>query len=203
MTPQEFQRAAGITEDPLNRLSAFLELLGKWQARINLVGGDSLRDPWRRHLLDSAQLASLIPETATTIVDIGSGAGFPGLVLAVLGPWKIQLIESNARKSAFLREAARVLGVEVEILTGRVEKVRPVPADVITARACAPLPQLLGYAAPFCGPQTICLFHKGRGVHKELTESQKTWQIDVMSIPSVTDASGVVLKIKGVAPHER
>lgn len=203
MTATEFQSLVKIREDRRSRFEAFLELLKKWQAKINLVGDETLLDPWRRHFLDSAQLAPLVPAHAKQIVDIGSGAGFPGLILATLGPWRVHLIESNTRKSAFLREATRVLGVAVDIHTERIESMTPFSADVITSRACAPLSRLLRYASPFCVAHTICLFHKGRGYREELTESQKTWQIEVMPIPSKADPWGVILKIKGVAPHER
>ena len=198
LTPEAFRRQTNVSRETLGRLERYAELLRKWQRAINLVGPDTLPDLWRRHMLDSAQLYPLIPPGARTLLDLGSGAGFPGLVLAILGVPEVHLVESDSRKCAFLREAGRVTGTipgNVTIHSCRIEDLRPWPVDVITARACARLDRLLAYAEPFLGERTICLFPKGRTVNEELTEAAKTWSMTVERRPSVTESSGVILQL--------
>ena len=203
LSPADFQSALGASDLVMQRLSVYAELLSKWQRRINLVGKATLDDLWRRHMMDSAQLLPLIPERARTLVDLGSGAGFPGLVLAILGIPEVHLVESDGRKCAFLQEAARVTDTSVEIHRTRIEKTPSIAADVVTARACAPLPSLLSYAQPFLRKGSICLFPKGRNAEEELTESQKKWIIDVTRIKSLTDPQAEILKLQDIGPrHE-
>lgn len=188
-----------VSRETLERLEAYAALLAKWQRAVNLVGTGTLPDLWRRHLLDSAQLRALLPPGATNLVDLGSGAGLPGLVLAILGAPDVHLVEADAKKCAFLREAARVTASVVTIHNARIEDLVPWPADVVTARALAPLPVLLGYAARFATPKTICLFLKGRGFAEELTESLKSRTMTVQQVPSRSDPSGTVLRLEGIA----
>ncbi|TAN54913.1 MAG: 16S rRNA (guanine(527)-N(7))-methyltransferase RsmG [Magnetospirillum sp.] len=198
MGPKEFQAKSGVSRETLRRLAAYAELLVKWQARINLVGLETIPDLWSRHILDSAQLFPLIPSTARRLVDLGSGAGFPGLVLAVMGAPDVHLVESDARKCAFLREAARVTGTMVTVLNKRAEQIPPLNADVVTARALAPLAKLLDWAAPHLAPGGQCLFLKGRGADDELTATAKEWNIAVDRVPSLTDPAGLVLQLREV-----
>ena len=185
------------------RLETYAALLNRWTGAINLVSRGSLDDLWRRHMLDSAQLLPLLPPAPAgrqrVIVDLGSGAGFPGLVLALLGAGDLHLIESDRRKAEFLREAARQAGCSVRIHNLRIEDLPPLAADVITARACAPLAELLSYACEFPGHGPglgpCCLFHKGRRVDEELTEARKRWNMTVERFPSCTDPSGTILRI--------
>src|SRR5215470_958442 len=135
--PEDFAGAIPVSRETLARLEAYAALLAQWSARINLVGRDTLADLWRRHILDSAQLYPFVPGSARNLIDFGSGAGLPGLVLAILGIPNVELIEADSRKSAFLREAARVTGAAVAIRPCRIQAVPPHPADVLTARACA------------------------------------------------------------------
>ena len=199
LTPEDFARQASVSRETLDRLKRYADLLLKWQKAINLVSGESLGDLWRRHFLDSAQLRPLIPAQAKTLLDLGSGAGFPGLVLAILGVPEVHLVESDSRKSAFLREAARVTGLtnpgQVTLHSRRIEQLAPWPVDVVTARGCADLDKLLTYAAPFLKPDTICLFPKGRTVNEELTRAAKKWTMTVQRRSSMTDSSGVILQI--------
>lgn len=194
--PDGFQRLTGLDAATVRRLSAHLARLERWQRAINLVSAASLGDPWRRHVLDSAQLVPLLPAGARTIVDLGSGAGFPGLVIAVISGLTVELVESDARKCAFLAEAARITGASVRIRNQRIETVSGVGADVVTARACAPLPKLLGYARQISAPDGCCLFLKGKGVEAELTESRKTWMMRATCIPSRSDTSGTIVRIE-------
>src|SRR6266404_3679270 len=151
LDPHSFAALSGVSRETLGRLEAYAELLVRWSARINLVGANTLDDPWRRHFLDSAQLFADVPEATQSLVDLGSGAGFPGLVLAILGVPGVELIEADARKCAFLREAARIAAAPVIIRNVRIEAVPAHIVDVVTARACAPLDRLLVLAQRFIG----------------------------------------------------
>ncbi|MDP6705452.1 MAG: 16S rRNA (guanine(527)-N(7))-methyltransferase RsmG [Alphaproteobacteria bacterium] len=192
-------RQLDVSRETLDRLSAHVALLGRWQRRINLVSNESLRDVWRRHVLDSAQLRRYRPRLDGLWLDLGSGAGFPGLVLAILGLGRVRLVESDQRKCAFLAEAARITGTEVEIVPRRIESLAPGPADVITARALAPLPKLLATAAPLVGAETELLLWKGQDVEIELTEAAKYWNMRIERLPSVTDPAGTILSLRELA----
>lgn len=199
LSAADFQSRTGVSGPTLARLETMAALLVKWQARINLIGRGTLADIWRRHMLDSAQLAPLLPPAARTVVDLGSGAGFPGLVLAILGVPGVHLIESDGRKCAFLQEAARATETAVTIHHLRAEAVPALVADAVTARALAPLSQLLDLAEKFLAPHTICVFPKGRTVEEELTEGQKNWMMAVTRIDSVTDSDATILKLEDIS----
>lgn len=203
LTPQAFAASINVSRETLVSLESYAEILIRWQKTINLVSGGSLVDLWRRHMLDSAQLFGLLPPTARSLVDLGSGAGFPGLVLAIMGLPEVHLVESDERKCVFLAEAARVAGMNPGrnpiIHRARLERMTGWPVDAVTARGCAPLQKLLGYAEPFLRPETICLFPKGRHVADELTSAGKTWRMTVDRITSVSDSSGTILRIMQVA----
>jgi 16S rRNA (guanine527-N7)-methyltransferase len=201
--PEGFAELVPVSRETLSRLEAYAALLTRWSTRINLVGRDTLADLWRRHILDSAQLQRLVPNSAGNLTDLGSGAGLPGLVLAILGVPGIELIEADSRKAAFLREAARITGADVTIRACRVQAVLPHPADVITARACAPLDRLLDLAEPFLAPDTLCLFPKGERFEEELTVARKAWTMNVSVEPSLSDRRGVILRLQQVAREPR
>ncbi|HLY45924.1 MAG TPA: 16S rRNA (guanine(527)-N(7))-methyltransferase RsmG [Stellaceae bacterium] len=197
-----FAAASGVSRETLARLEAYRALLAEWSRRINLVAGSTLDDVWRRHFLDSAQLLPLVPRGAQSLIDLGSGAGFPGLVLAILGVAQVELVEADARKCAFLREAARVAQAPVRIHNSRIESLPPRPFDVVTARGCAPLDRLLVLAQPFVAPGTRCLFPKGEQAGQELAAAQQHWKFDVTSQQSRSDPRGVILCLSGVARRE-
>ena len=199
LDPAGFAALTGVSRETGARLEAYAALLAQWNQRINLVSRDSLRDPWRRHFLDSAQLFSYVPARTRSLVDLGSGAGFPGLVLAILGIPGIELIESDARKCAFLREAARIADAPVAIHHARIEAVPSHEVDVVTARACAPLDRLLVMAQRFIAPHTICLFLKGERAEEELTAARRGWTMLAARHPSRADPRGVILKLEQVA----
>lgn len=198
--PEQFARATGVSRETLARLKAFVGLLTDWNTRHNLVSQSSLDDVWRRHVWDSAQLYPLIPTSAKSLVDLGSGAGFPGMVLATLlrarPGFRTVLYEATRKKCEFLRLATQAVGVAAEVRCGRIEEASPEMFDVVTARACAPLSKLLSYAAPFQGPNTTNLFLKGQLVDAELTEAAKSWKMQVVRHPSQTAASGTILEIR-------
>ena len=200
--PEQFAAKAGVSRETLSRLKAYADLLGDWNARHNLVARSTLPDLWHRHVWDSAQLAPLIPETAHTLADLGSGAGFPGLVLAAMRPeLKVTLHEATTKKCAFLQAAADRMGLTVAIRNARLEDLGPQPFDVVTARAVAPLPLLLDYAHRFTGPNTVCLFLKGQNVGSELTEASKYWNMKASQVPSQTDPSAAIVMVRELGPR--
>jgi 16S rRNA (guanine527-N7)-methyltransferase len=201
----DFQAATNVSRETFARLKIYADLLSKWNRSINLVAGASLVDPWRRHFLDSAQLWPLLPSPPSgrprVLVDLGSGAGFPGLVLAIMGAGMVHLIDADQRKAVFLREVARATGADVVVHACRIEDVTALSADVVMARACAPLHRLLGLSAPFLRPtrtgQTggIGLFLKGRSLRKELTDSTGKWKMHFDLHPSRTDPAAQILRL--------
>jgi 16S rRNA (guanine527-N7)-methyltransferase len=195
---EAFGDLLGVSRETLERLSVYLGLLRRWQPAINLVGPATLADPWRRHFLDCAQLAAHVPGAARSCIDVGSGGGFPGMVLALLGVAGVHLIESDRRKAQFLREVARATGAVVTVHAERIERLRPWPADVVTARALAPLPRLLELVEPFVSADTVCLFLKGGSVARELTEARISWHMVSERLPSRSHPSGVILELRGV-----
>ena len=196
LMPAEFAKAIPVSRETLDRLKIYADLLVKWQAKINLVGPATIPDLWRRHMLDSAQLAAHLPEGP--ILDLGSGAGFPGLVLAILRGGPVHLVESDVRKCAFLREAARVTGADVVIHNSRIESLEKFPISAITARALAPLSKLLEWADSFLEEGVQCLFLKGRACEEELTEAAKDWIMTCERVPSLSDRSGYILHLSEV-----
>ena len=187
-----------VSRETLEQLEALVATLVRWQKAINLVGRATIEDVWTRHVLDSAQLVPFIPAEAKSLADLGSGGGFPGLVLAALRPdLAITLIEVDARKAAFLGEAGRRMELKKapRVVIGRIEEVPAAKADVVTARALAPLGQLLVWADRHRADTAICLFHKGKDWQSELTEAMKDWDIVCQPLSSVTDRDAVILRI--------
>ncbi len=195
-----FARLVPVSRETTARLETLLASLARWQRRINLVGAASLADPWRRHILDSAQLFRHLPGSEIRLLDLGSGAGFPGLVLAIMGVREVHLVESDRRKAVFLREAARETGCAgVHVHAARIEETTPFPVDAVTARALAPLPRLLTLAEPFLGPATVALFPKGRNLEAELTAARRHWRMRPQIEPSLSAAEGRILILREVA----
>jgi len=203
--PEDFAARTGVSRETLGRLKVYAALLQDWNSRHNLVSQGSLGDMWRRHFWDSAQLAPLVPGPAKTLADLGSGAGFPGLVLAELlrNRVSVTLHEATAKKCAFLQAAAEKMDLAITIANARMEDLPTRPYDVLTARACAPLPRLLNYAQKFLGPDSICLFLKGQNVGSELTEAHKSWRMKLRQIPSLTDPTGVIVELGELSRHDR
>jgi 16S rRNA (guanine527-N7)-methyltransferase len=228
-TPAAVAAHFGVSRETFGRLEAYADLLRQWQTVKNLVAPSTLDVLWPRHIADSLQLLPLAPQ-ARVWLDLGSGAGFPGLVIAIalmevkrnaaVGHWDhggahgvrpagsdpilVHLVESNARKCAFLAEVARRTRAPVEIHGDRiellVEKRRIESVEVVTARALAPLGKLLGYAHPFLSAETRCLFLKGRDVEREIEEARSQWQFDVRLVPSQTDEHGRIVILNSVKP---
>ncbi|HPG88037.1 MAG TPA: 16S rRNA (guanine(527)-N(7))-methyltransferase RsmG [Hyphomicrobium sp.] len=204
--PESFRTQFGISRETLARFETYAALLTRWQKTINLVAPSTVGDVWHRHFADSAQLMRYAPNGATRWLDLGSGAGFPGLVLAILaaerGGQRHTLIESDTRKAAFLREVARETGVAVEIVTARIELAETAAKvgeiNCVTARALAPLPRLATWVAPYFGSSTVGLFLKGRDVAAELDEARREWDFDFQLLPSVTDEAARVVRMSGL-----
>ena len=197
---KQFQEQTGVSGETLGRLQAYAALLERWQKKINLVGSNTIKYLWLRHMLDSAQLYPLLPKPDVSIIDFGSGAGFPGLVLAIMGGPTVTLIESDSRKCAFLAEAMRVTGTgpTARLENRRIEDLEPVRADVVTSRALASVDKLLIFAEPFLSKGSICLFPKGKKVDEELTETEERWMMRVSKFQSQSDPSGTILKLENV-----
>nr|WP_210339824.1 16S rRNA (guanine(527)-N(7))-methyltransferase RsmG [Bosea sp. ASV33] len=191
-----------VSRETEERLALLVAELGRWQAAKNLVSSATLADVWTRHIADSLQIFGLA-EGRERWLDLGSGGGFPGLVIGIClaeqGKGQIDLVESNARKCAFLRHAARVTGAPVKVHTARIEDVIgdfTGKVDVVTARALAPLPQLLVWCEELLRTGTLGLFPKGQHLDTELTDSARYWKIQATTVSSVTDAAARILMVR-------
>ncbi len=200
--PEEFAAASNVSRETLARLTRYAQTLADWNSRQNLVSEASLEELWHRHIWDSAQLFPLIPAAAKSLVDLGSGAGFPALVLACLlrerEGFRTVLYESVAKKCRFLEAAAAAMGLEIEIRPRRIEEAAPESFDVVTARACAPLEKLLSYAERFQGPKTVNLFLKGQSAEAELTAAAEYWRMRIERRSSRTAPSATILIIREI-----
>jgi len=188
-----------VTADTEARLERFVALLLRWNATLNLIAPGDAPVVRRRHVEDSLQLVPLIPAGVDRAVDLGSGGGFPGLVLAIATGLPFDLIESDRRKASFLRSAILETGAPARVHACRIEEAGVAPASLVTARALAPLPRLLPLAAPFLAEGGTCLFLKGARVEAEIETARADWRMDVETIPSRTDPAGCILRITGLA----
>jgi len=189
-----------VSREAREKFNRYSELLLKWQNTINLISDTTLEDMAERHFLDSAQLIKYIPNKEIKLVDMGSGAGFPGLVLAILGVSEVHLIESDVRKATFLREVSRETNTKVTVHDDRVEDTSIADIDLITARALAPLRDLLTMAEKLSssGHKFSCLFMKGEKTDEELEKAQKRWGFTVETHQSITDDTGKILNINNL-----
>ncbi len=198
-----FDDVFDVSRETLDLLEAYRRLLVKWNPSINLVAKSTIDDIWHRHFSDSAQLFALSDADQGALwLDIGSGGGLPGVVISILSKMsargiRVVLVESDARKCAFLRTVARDLDLDLEILERRIETVEPIGADIVTARAFASLSELLELAELHGGIEPICLFPKGQTFNAELTQALESWNITPELIPSLTDPLARIIKIKG------
>lgn len=198
--PAEFAGEYGVSRGTLERLEIFDRQLLEWSDRLNLVARSTLEDRWNRHYRDSAQLFQLIPLQAKTLIDLGSGAGFPGLVLAAMGAERnlqVNLVEATGKKAAFLTAATSAMDLSnVAVIPQRIESITISSPDVVTARALAQLDKLLAYANEIADKNTVLIFPKGQGVEGELTAAAKSWHMKVEKRPSVTSPGSTVLVIR-------
>lgn len=200
MTEEEAKSAISelnVSRETLELLEGFISILNDWRSRINLIGPKEFDQIWARHVYDSAQLLPMV-EARARVIDLGSGAGFPGLVLgchAKSGGGEVTLVESVGKKCAFLADVTSKLQLPVRIENRRVESIRPQKVDFVTARAFAPLPRLLDYAEPWLRGGATGLFFKGERWREELTQAEECWTLAYKAIPSRTSETGVILKI--------
>ena len=203
--PESFAEALNVPHETIHRLTRYAELLAHWQKSINLVAPLTLPEVWSRHFADSAQLRSLAPD-ARLWLDLGSGAGFPGLVVAILQAqipdFRMHLVESNAKKCAFLAEVARATSAPVDIHAMRIEQLaesaQSLRPDVVSARALAPLPRLFELAKPFFGGGTRGLFLKGRETEAEIDAARERWDFDARLHPSLTAKDGRIVEVEAL-----
>ncbi|TKD26194.1 16S rRNA (guanine(527)-N(7))-methyltransferase RsmG [Rhodobacter capsulatus] len=201
--PEAFADLVDVSRETIERLERLEALLKKWNPAINLVSPRTLAEIWTRHFLDSAQILQSVAQAPQHWADLGSGGGFPGLVVGVLAKerfpdMRLTLVESDKRKAAFLLNSVRDLGLFAEVADRRIESLDPLAADVLSARALAPLEMLLSYAERHLSPAGIALFPKGNRWREEVAQAQQKWSFDFEPKPSATDPESVVLKIKGL-----
>ncbi len=199
---EELAAILDVSRETIDRLQVHADLVRKWQKAENLIAPSTLPELWRRHVADSAQLALLFPN-ALSAVDLGSGAGFPGLVFSIISGAHVDLVEANGRKCAFLREAVRVTSADAVVHEGRVEAVIAdwsSPPELVTARALAPLGKLLDLSQLLIAGSTRAAFHKGRDFQREVDEARQSWDFDLDIHRSRVDSDGVILEISRLAP---
>lgn len=192
-----------VSRETLQSLEDFSALVCRWNPAINLVSKATLPDLWSRHIVDSAQLFQRCPLDAKLWLDIGSGGGFPGIVVAVLAKelrpnMAVALVESDLRKATFLREAGRHLSLALQVHSVRVESLPPANADVLSARALAPLAALLESADKHLAKSGVALFPKGGQHNSEIAEARKDWSFDLTLLPSLSDEKAALLEIRNV-----
>ncbi|WP_386679358.1 16S rRNA (guanine(527)-N(7))-methyltransferase RsmG [Loktanella sp. R86503] len=192
-----------VSRETMTQLQLYQDLLVKWTSKINLIAPSTIESSWERHVIDSAQVFKYVPLGALHLVDIGSGGGLPGLVIAILAKERmpglaITLIESDQRKAAFLRTVARELDLAVSIKAERIEAVTDVRADVLTARALAPLLNLLSYGKQLLNDDGLALFQKGKSFQQEISQARTSWSFDLQEFPSETDDEARILQIKDI-----
>lgn len=196
-----YDASIDVPRETAETLRAFVDLLLRWNQRVNLVSDRSADTVWERHIADSLQLLPLLPYGTATILDLGSGAGFPGLILAIASGLRVDLVESDKRKAAFLIEAAARLGLGgVAVHAKRIEDAALQPAMLVTARALAPLHALLRHAHFLLAPGGTALFPKGRAAEEELTAASRNWIMRVERFPSRTDPASTILRISEIRP---
>lgn len=204
MTGDEFAQRFDVSRETLARLTAHCDLVLKWNRRINLVGRDSEPSIWWRHVADSAQLWRLRPTKLRHWADLGAGAGYPGLVIAALAAeaapeMRVTLVESDVRKAVFLGEAARAMGLRPAILSERIESIASLDADVVSARALAPLDRLLDHLEKHRRAGGVGLFPKGDTVHKEIESATQNRRVEHRIHPSITAPGAAIVEVGAVS----
>ena len=190
------QSHLNVSRETIDKLMTYEVQLLKWQRAVNLVSKSTLPDLWTRHMLDSAQLLKYIENDTKTIVDMGSGGGFPGMVLAMTGRFVVHFIDSDQKKIEFLRNVSRETNTKIHLHCCRLERAPEISADLVTARALAPLEKLLSYAEPFSHAKTQCLFLKGATWDEEIACIKQDWHVKFSTYNSITDPNGVILKVE-------
>lgn len=192
-----------VSRETSQQLETYVALLKKWTQRINLVSAATLDDVWQRHIADSIQVFDASDISSGSWVDLGSGGGLPGAIIAILARTErpdlhVTCVESDLRKATFLRSVSRETGCEFSVLNGRIEEIPAQKADIVSARALAPLPRLLGYVERHLSDEGVAILPKGSRHKEELTDAEKQWIFDYETLPSATDQNAVILRIRGI-----
>jgi len=201
VTEKTFAQKTNVSREALANMRIYAQLLTKWQKKINLVSESTMQDLWSRHFYDSFQLKAHFDKLATEkakILDIGSGAGFPGLLLSMLGCGEFHMVESNNKKCAFMRQVIRDTNCNAIIHNERIENIRPFHVDYIISRACASLDKLFDLGQNFIHEETLCLFLKGQTAEQEITDARRNWAFEVEKFTSITEDSGMLLKVSHI-----
>jgi 16S rRNA (guanine527-N7)-methyltransferase len=204
LTATDFQEATGASDAVMARLCRYHALLLEWNPKINLVSSTTLDDAWRRHFLDSAQLYPVFAHSGEnpTLADLGSGAGFPGMVLAIMGAQHVTLVERDVRKAAFLRTVAAETKTKIDLLNIGIQTIENRQFDVITSRALAELDELLKLSITIRKPSTHCLFLKGKTLDAELANAHKEWKMELRRMPSITDPDGFMVRLSQITKND-
>ena len=201
----ELSAKYNLTDTQSENLQIYVDLLRKWQKKINLVSKSTVKQVWQRHIEDSLQLAPILKQITggerKKLMDMGCGAGFPGLVLAIIDVAEISLVESDLRKCLFMKEVARQTDTDVTVVNNRIEKADITDVDIVSARALASLDDLCSYAYPFLANDGKCLFSKGEKADLEIAAARKNWQFDVETVPSQTSSEAQILILSGLKPQ--
>lgn len=188
---------SGVSRETRERLEAFAAILEKWNVRINLVSPRDMPHLWERHIKDSLRLVPFI-KRGTRVIDLGSGGGFPAIMIGIACDAEMVMVESDQRKCAFLREAARACGVKAQVIPKRIEQAEIAPAAYVTARALASLSQLLEWSAPFLLPEGKALFLKGKNLPDELTEAERCWHMQHRILDNRAASGGAIIEISDI-----
>ena len=193
-----------VSRETFENLQRFSDLVRKWTVKINLVSSSSIPELWERHVVDSVQIYASAPKSFEKWVDIGSGGGFPGIVMAIIGKEKhpdasFVLIESDLRKATFLRTAIRELKLSAVVLAERIELAEPQGADVVSARALSTLSTLLPFVERHLKPDGVAILHKGKRASEEVADAKAGWRFALEELPSLTDLDAQILVVKGIA----
>ena len=194
--PETFLKHVNVSRETIEKLETYANLLSRWQSKINLISTNSLQQAWHRHFLDSAQIYLMSPKKAASAIDVGTGAGFPGLVLSIMGMKNVQLVEQNKKKCAFLNEVIRETEATATVHPCKIENLLVKDYDVVLARAFMPLDGLLKVVSPFFGKDTLGIFPKGSRVNEELTAASKNWKMKTVIKQSITSPDGKIVLVK-------
>ena len=205
---KNFMKKYNVSCETFYQLKTYQSLLEEWQVKFNLVSNSSIKDAWNRHFLDSAQLFQYIPKEAKNMIDFGSGAGFPGMVLAIMAkektPYlKVVLVDSIRKKTVYLKEVAQKTNTSVNIINDRIENIPNQKFDIITSRAMTSLSDLLKYSYPFCHKNTLCIFPKGRNYALELKEAHVKWNFKCVIKASEQSEEGKILIVNNIRKKEK
>jgi len=187
-----------VSRETKEKLLQYVSLLEKWNNSINLIAPSTVPDIWNRHIEDSLQIIPLLPKEKSNIIDIGSGAGLPGVVISLCSEHNVTMVDSDQKKALFLTETRRRLGASYDVFRDRIENIDGQTYDIVTSRACANLTKLLELSENFLEEKSYCLFHKGKNYSKEIEDAEKKWSFALEVIPSITDNEAAILKLTNI-----